>query len=195
MGKSKTTRQEIMRVTKELILQKGYAQVTMNDITQASGMSAGGLYYHYRTVAEIVEEILKSETGRGWDTIGRPANVKQLTEAVRAYFESEKSELLDYRNSLNWVMYEYIFSFPREQREAMLKEKHSSTAAMIKDILSPFIRSEEKADMLAKSICVEMLGLAMFSMTDLMDEKLIEMRFDSLIAEIEKEISEEGEVE
>mgnify|MGYP002625268963 CR=1 FL=1 len=41
MGKSETTKHEIMKVTKELILKKGYAQVTMNDVTQASGMSAG----------------------------------------------------------------------------------------------------------------------------------------------------------
>ena len=57
LGRSKTTKQEIMRVTKELILKKGYAQVTMNDVTQASGMSAGGLYYHYRTVGDIVSDI------------------------------------------------------------------------------------------------------------------------------------------
>ena len=63
MGKSETTRQEIMKVTKELILRKGYAQVTMNDVTQASGMSAGGLYYHYHTVEEIVTDILQKRNG------------------------------------------------------------------------------------------------------------------------------------
>ena len=44
MGKTKETKQEIMKVTKQLILEKGNSQVTMNDVTLASGMSAGGLY-------------------------------------------------------------------------------------------------------------------------------------------------------
>ena len=67
MGKSETTRQEIMKVTKELILRKGYAQVNMNDVTQASGMSAGGLYYHYHTVEEIATDILQKETDYVWE--------------------------------------------------------------------------------------------------------------------------------
>ena len=102
MGRSKTTKQEIMKVTKELILKKGYAQVTMNDVTQASGMSVGGLYYHYRTVGDIVEEILNAETNDVWKTIGNPDTPCKLINAVRIYFENEKRELLDHENSLNW---------------------------------------------------------------------------------------------
>lgn len=51
---------------------KGYSQVIMNDVTQASGMSAGGLYYHYRTVGDIVKEILTAETNDVWESIGSP---------------------------------------------------------------------------------------------------------------------------
>ena len=82
MGKTKETKQEIMKVTKQLILEKGYAQVTMNDVTRASGMSAGGLYYHYRTIEEIVKDILRTETDVVWETIGRPENADELMTAV-----------------------------------------------------------------------------------------------------------------
>ena len=51
-------------------------------------------------------------------------------------------------NSLNWVMYEYYFSFPREKREAILKEQHEKTTEMLRSVLSPFITDKESLDML-----------------------------------------------
>ena len=187
MGKSETTRQEIMRITKDLILEKGYAQVTMNDVTRASGMSAGGLYYHYRTVEEIVKDILRTETDMVWENIGRPENTDELMTAVRTYFQSEKHELLDYKDSLNWVLYEYYFSFPREQRETLLKQQHEQTAALLRDILGSFIVGAE-LDMLINDICVTLLGLTMFSMTGMADEITIDSSFDRLKTEIEQKI-------
>ena len=190
MGRSKETRQEIMRVTKELILQKGYAQVTMNDVTQATGMSAGGLYYHYRTVEDIVKDILQTETVKVWDSIGKPQNEQELFETVRMYFESEKRELLDYKSSLNWVMSEYYFSIPREQREILLREKHELTAGMFRTVLDSFVKAE-KLEELIQSICVELLGLTMFSMTGLLKESVIDSCFEKITAEIEQKIREQ----
>ena len=151
MGKSETTRQEIMRITKDLILEKGYAQVTMNDVTRASGMSAGGLYYHYRTVEEIVKDILHTETDMVWENIGRPENTDELMTAVRTYFQSEKHELLDYKESLNWVLYEYYFSFPREQRETLLKQQHEKTAALLRDILGDLMVADHARNGIAEN--------------------------------------------
>ena len=189
LGKSQTTKQEIMRVTKDLIRKKGYAQVTMNDVTQASGMSAGGLYYHYRTVEEIVSDIFQTEIGKVWENIGRPESEDVLFETIGAYFRNEKNELLDYKNSLEWIMTEYYFSFPREQREKMLREKHEHTAMMFRTVLERFISSSE-LELLTNSICVELLGLTMFSMTGMIDEKLIDTSFEKILAEIPQKIAE-----
>ena len=192
MGKTKETKQEIMKVTKQLILEKGYSQVTMNDVTQASGMSAGGLYYHYRTVGDIVKEILTAETDNVWGSIGSPGTPQQLLDTVRMYLESEKHELMNYRDSLNWVMYEYYFSFPREQREALLKQQHEKTADMLRNILSSFICDNDRLDMLIKSICIELWGLTMFSMTGGIDEKIIDSRFENILSEIKMNTEQEN---
>ncbi|MBR1751297.1 MAG: TetR/AcrR family transcriptional regulator [Ruminococcus sp.] len=192
MGKTKETKQEIMKVTKQLILEKGYAQVTMNDVTQASGMSAGGLYYHYRTVGDIVKEILTAETNNVWESIGSPKNPQELIDTVRIYLDSEKHELMDYKNSLNWVLYEYYFSFPREQRETLLKQQHEKTADMLRNILSPFICDNDRLDILINSICIELLGLTMLSMTGGIEEKIIDSRFENMLSEIRKNTEQEN---
>lgn len=190
MGKTKETKQEIMKVTKQLILEKGYSQVTMNDVTLASGMSAGGLYYHYRTVGDIVKEILTAETNDVWESIGSPQTPQELLNDVRMYLDSEKRELLNYKDSLNWVLYEYYFSFPREQREVLLKQQHEKTADMLRNILSPFICDNDRLDMLINSICIELLGLTMFSMTGAIDEKVIDSRFHKILSEIKMNTEE-----
>lgn len=181
-----------MKVTKQLILEKGYAQVTMNDVTQASGMSAGGLYYHYRTVGDIVKEILTAETNNVWESIGSPKNPQELIDTVRIYLDSEKHELMDYKNSLNWVLYEYYFSFPREQRETLLKQQHEKTADMLRNILSPFICDNDRLDILINSICIELLGLTMLSMTGGIEEKIIDSRFENMLSEIRKNTEQEN---
>ena len=192
MGKTKETKQEIMKVTKQLILEKGYSQVTMNDVTLASGMSAGGLYYHYRTVEDIVKEILTAETNDVWESIGSPKTPQELFDAVSLYLESEKHELLNYRDSLNWVLYEYYFSFPRQEREALLKQQHEKTADILRIIFTPFINDSDRLDMLINSICIELLGLTMFSMTGGIDEKIIDSRFENILSEIKMNTEQEN---
>ena len=133
-------------------------------------------------------DILQKETDYVWESIGRPDTPDKLIDAVHIYFENEKHELLDHENSLNWVLYEYYFSFPREKREKMLKEKHVQTAEMLRLLLNHFIEDKEKLDMLIKSICTELLGLTIFSMTGVTDEKFIDSCFDKLLSEIETAI-------
>ena len=162
----------------------------MNDVTLASGMSAGGLYYHYRTVADIVKEILTSETNDVWENIGSPQTPQELFDAVRMYLESEKRELLNYKDSLNWVLYEYYFSFPRAEREALLKQQHEKMADMLRNILGSFICDHDRLDMLINSICIELLGLTMLSMTGVIDEQTIDSRFERILSEIKMNTEE-----
>ena len=100
------------------------------------------------------------------------------------YLDSEKRELLNYKESLNWVMYEYYFSFPREQREALLKQQHEKTADMLRNILNPFICNNDRLDLLINNICIELLGLTMLSMTGAIDEQTVDSRFERILSEI-----------
>ena len=71
----------------------------------------------------------------------------------------------------------------------MLKEKHENTAMVFRTVLERFVNSSE-LEMQIKSICVELLGLTMFSMTGMIDEKLIDKCFEKIIAEIKQKITE-----
>lgn len=49
----KETRQAIIMATIQLLGQKGFANVSMNDIVTVSGISKGGVYWHFKSKDEI----------------------------------------------------------------------------------------------------------------------------------------------
>jgi hypothetical protein len=59
---------------------------------------------------------------------------------------------------------------------------------MLRNILSPFIYDNDRLDILINSICTDLLGLTMFSMTGIIDEKIINSRFENILSEIKMNI-------
>ena len=51
------TRQRILMAAIQLIGQKGLANVSMNDIVEASGVSKGGVYWYFKSKEEIITAI------------------------------------------------------------------------------------------------------------------------------------------
>jgi AcrR family transcriptional regulator len=51
-------RDEILKVAKRLFAERGYADTSMRDIAQATGVLAGSLYAHFRSKAQLVGEIV-----------------------------------------------------------------------------------------------------------------------------------------
>lgn len=61
MSKSDETRAKILRASAKLLAEKGFVAVTMKDICEATGLSRGGLYRHFGSVAEILAELIGIE--------------------------------------------------------------------------------------------------------------------------------------
>lgn len=112
-------------------LEKGYSLVTMSDVGQKLHLSAGGLYYHYHSVEEILSDIVANETGDVWQLFEQVTDLNSLIIAFRKYFEIVKAALLNFANTLNSILYQYYFSFPAEIRKAKCK----------RTILMPWIKS------------------------------------------------------
>ncbi len=50
----------ILNVVSKLIAEKGFANVSMNDIVGASGVSKGGIYWHFKSKDDIIIAIVES---------------------------------------------------------------------------------------------------------------------------------------
>lgn len=51
------TRQRIIMAAIQLLGQKGFADMSMNDIVSVSGISKGGVYWHFKSKDEIIQAI------------------------------------------------------------------------------------------------------------------------------------------
>lgn len=56
--KRETRKQEILAAAMAVFAQKGFAGASMDDIVQASGISKGGLYWHFKSKDDLIAAIL-----------------------------------------------------------------------------------------------------------------------------------------
>ncbi len=57
----KTTKENILSVSMELFLEKGFNTTSMQDVMKAANISKGGIYHHFASKDEILTELIKIE--------------------------------------------------------------------------------------------------------------------------------------
>jgi AcrR family transcriptional regulator len=57
--KAEKTKEKLLQSARRLITERGYAAVSVEDITRASGMAKGTFYHYFQTKDEIVMEIIR----------------------------------------------------------------------------------------------------------------------------------------
>ena len=128
MGKKgEETKIAIRKAALVLFIHKGFKDVTMKDICEATGLSRGGLYMHYGSTkqifADIINEIMSSLENAVKIENGVSATII-LDELLGRYL----SEMLDRSGSLGLAFYEYYSSMPLSDDNAMLKQYYISKA-------------------------------------------------------------------
>lgn len=53
------TKERILKAAMTVFAQKGFAEASMNDVVRASGLSKGGVYWHYKSKNEMVVSIFE----------------------------------------------------------------------------------------------------------------------------------------
>jgi len=60
-AKGEETKKKILEKAVELFVQKGYSAVTMKDLCEATGLSRGGLYRHFKSTGEMMAMLINEE--------------------------------------------------------------------------------------------------------------------------------------
>ena len=115
--KANQTKELICAKAYGLFAERGYKDVTMTEICQATGLSRGGLYRHYDSTAAVFQEIIGALMERQGDEFADkirlevPA-VRILDEVLERY----EREMCDSEHSLSLAIYEF-FSSPEAKKE------------------------------------------------------------------------------
>lgn len=125
--KGDTTKAAIRKAALILFVQKGFKDVTMKDICEATGLSRGGLYMHYGSTkqifADVINEIMSSLEN---EVAVKIENGQSATLILDELLNRYQSEMLDKSGSLGLAFYEYYSSIPLSDDNAMLKQYYIS---------------------------------------------------------------------
>lgn len=114
-SKGNQTRELIKDAAYVLFAKKGFKEVTMKDICEATGLSRGGLYRYFGSTAEIFAEIWDGLTDNLWNTLDRRmAEEQSARDILKDVLELRKREIEDKENSLSLSIYEYSHSVNKE---------------------------------------------------------------------------------
>ncbi len=138
------TRKHIKKYACSLFAEKGFKQVTMKDICEATHLSRGGLYCHYASTRQIFQEIIDDMMAQQEHTIdqkikeGCPATAI-LDEILDRYAE----EMLDSRASLSVAIYEYFSIREIAVQDNTLYEQYRASAYTWKKLIQYGIGRQE----------------------------------------------------
>lgn len=131
--KGDKTKQIILEKACQLFAEKGFKDVTMQDICEQSGLSRGGLYRHFESTGQIFLEIVNAFTDRQKARIlseirqSVPATVI-LDNILSAY----QQEMGDKKASLSLAIYEF-YSNPAiaKTENAVTRQYENSKSAWL----------------------------------------------------------------
>ena len=103
------TRRHIKKCACSLFAEKGFKEVTMKDICEATKLSRGGLYCHYESTRQIFQEIIDDMMNQQDNLID--LEIQQTQSAVTildSILNKYESEMIDSQSSLSVAIYEYF---------------------------------------------------------------------------------------
>ena len=103
--KGKNTEERIKKEAKKLFLERGYKDVSMQDICNAAGLSKGGLYRHFSSKSEILLSLVGDE--RKTDVSERIAMREPAAQILTDYLDLFYRNMLMSDQSLAYALFEY----------------------------------------------------------------------------------------
>ena len=138
------TRNHIKKCACYLFAEKGFKEVTMKDICEATKLSRGGLYCHYESTRQIFQEIIDDMTGQQENVID--FKIKQNQSAVTILddiLEKYENEMVDSQSSLSVAIYEYFSIHDIACQKNALYEQYLISASTWKKLMQYGIDRKE----------------------------------------------------
>lgn len=131
--KGDKTKQIILEKACQLFAEKGFKDVTMQDICEQSGLSRGGLYRHFESTGQIFLEIVNAFTDRQKARI-----ISEIRQSVPAtvildnILSAYQQEMGDKKASLSLAIYEF-YSNPAiaKTENAVTRQYENSKSAWL----------------------------------------------------------------
>lgn len=171
------TRQKIKEKAYQLFAEKGFKDVTMKDVCEATGLSRGGLYCHYESTQQIFKELMDDLLSRQENDFDRQMRDNVSAIVILDYIlERYRDEMLDSQSSLSVAIYEYFSMREMAVQNNSLYEQYLASKRAWEKLLQYGIARQEfkKVDISAvfDLIVFSYQGVRMYSKLMPVDEEI-----------------------
>lgn len=186
--KSAQKRNLILENAKNVFVERGFKNVTMKDIIEASGISRGGLYLYFSSTKEIFLEVLKREATQG-DNVFSENFTDETTAAdiLYLFLQEQKKELFRKKDNLTVAIYEYYFGENTQGKE--LKKQFDKATKLVAKLIEAGVEEEvfycEDCMGAALNIMYAFEGMKVASKTMGIKEATVDKEIEYILGQLE----------
>ena len=188
--KSAQKRNLILENAKNVFVERGFKNVTMKDIIEASGISRGGLYLYFSSTKEIFLEVLKREAAQDDDVFSE--NFTEETTAadiLYLFLQEQKKELFRKKDNLTVAIYEYYFGESAQGKGKELKKQFDKATKLVAKLIEAGVEEEvfycEDCMGAALNIMYAFEGMKIASKTMGIKEATVDREIEYILGQLE----------
>ena len=188
--KSTQKRNLILENAKNVFVERGFKNVTMKDIIEASGISRGGLYLYFASTKEIFLEVLKREAAQD-DDVFSETFTEETTAAdiLYLFLQEQKKELFRKKDNLTVAIYEYYFAESAQGKGKELKKQFDKATKLVAKLIEAGVEEEvfycEDCMGAALNVMYTFEGMKVASKTMGIKEAMVDKEIDYLLSQLE----------
>ena len=188
--KSTQKRNLILENAKNVFVERGFKNVTMKDIIEASEISRGGLYLYFSSTREIFLEVLKSEAAQD-DNVFSEKFTEETTAAdiLYLFLQEQKKEILRKKDNLTVAIYEFYFGEVASGQGKELKKQFDKATKIVAKLIEAGVEEEvfycEDCMGAALNIMYTFEGMKVASKTMGIKEATIDKEINYILSQLE----------
>ena len=177
--------EQILETAREVFCKKGFINVTMTDLIEASGMSRGGFYFYYQSVGEVFRNVVDRRKSSKFAAVLQSIESNPpFEELIDHYLALQKKRLLNLETSLIRALYEYLFTNQSPRDVAFRKGQKNNILETVNSILELGVRQNilnpAKTDLLAEHFMYTIEGLNVMALFQGLDSDTVDRQFSLL---------------
>lgn len=159
MSRSEKTIAKIFHAAEELFLAKSYAEVTMEQIAERSGMTKGALYHHFASKEELYLEFMHADLAAKELLFRRAIGAgkgcrERLSGLTRAYFELPRRKI-----DLIRLVRRDANVFPKGDRQRLVRAYQAALPQLVEEVIRDGIKRGELAPADARLLAWQFVAL------------------------------------
>lgn len=89
-SKAEATRERLLAATKKLVMSKGFAGTTIDDVLKETGVTKGAFFYHFKSKADLADQLMR------WYAESDMKMFRMLLAEAEATYEDPLDQLLKF---------------------------------------------------------------------------------------------------